>query len=241
MKHETKKWSTEGIWTKKKELTSRWMQEPADSHRPGGTAGPPKSRRLRTALTRRSKTHESEMKKEEIKPLKERRPQRSVFWWRWVLVEMASVSSCGNKSQSWNTPCSECHRQQGSNWWSEKIECHLQVLAESEGLGVRNKFWRLHGLDPKQLWARHVWTEPSKFINDQLKVWKWKENGKSPASWLGQAERITAARRSCWLLLEGSRHWTGCSETLAVRVDLWRMLLELTTLPTAQWKKHSIQ
>ena len=33
----------------------------------------------------------------------------------------------------------------------EKIECHLQVLAESEGLGVRNKFWRLHGLDPKQL------------------------------------------------------------------------------------------
>ena len=44
-------------------------------------------------------------------------------------------------------PRGEYHRQQGSNFWLEMIECHLHVHTESNRLGVSNKFSRQYRLD----------------------------------------------------------------------------------------------
>ena len=65
----------------------------------------------------------------------------------WVPNKVASVSSCEKKNSHETKPRGEYHRQQGSNFWLEMIECHLHVHTESNRLSVSNKFSRQYRLD----------------------------------------------------------------------------------------------
>ena len=155
------------------------------------------------------------------------------FWLRWLQCQAVETRVRVMKQATWWMPQTKGkHSVIGNDWMSpagprkvRRAGCSQQVLEAAQS-GPRV---------PQQLWACYVWTEPSKVINVQLRVSKSKEECESPASWLGQAENITAGPRSWFTAAAGRRQTLDC----LLWVDFWWMPLALTTHPAAQGKKHS--